>query len=279
MPGEQMPARHWGMLSQAERDQAYDNNSAVPDAPVLKQARLDASKAFRAAHPQKLDLPYGPKPRNCWDLYPSDDPSAPCLVFIHGGYWQWNGREDFACLAEGMRAHGWSVAIPGYSLAPEATLTEIVSEINAALSWLAENGKQHGIAGKLIVSGWSAGGHMTAMALGHPAVSAGLAISGVYELGMLRDTYLNKALQLTDDEIEALSPLRLQPVQKPLAIAYGTHELPQLVADSRKLHALRSAHHAPGPLWPVCGADHFRVLLALSSPDGELSRLALSLAG
>jgi arylformamidase len=278
MPGDDMPARCWGALSQVERNLAYDNNSAVPDAPALKVARLAASQAFRASHPDALDLPYGPLPRNCWDLYPAEDPSAPCLVFIHGGYWQWNGREDFACLAGGLRARGWSVAIPGYSLAPEASLKEIITEIDTALGWLSAHGGQHGIAGKIIVSGWSAGGHMAAMALGHPAVSAGLAISGVYELGMLRDTFLNTALKLTDEEVATLSPLRLKPVQKPLAIAYGTRELPRLVADSRDLHAHRAAHHAPGPLWPVGGADHFTVLRELLDPQGELTRLALSLA-
>ena len=47
------------------------------------------------------------------------------------------------------------------------------------------------------------------MWLGHPAVRGGCAISGVYELGPIRDTYLNEKLQLSDDEIETLSPLRL----------------------------------------------------------------------
>ena len=53
----------------------------------------------------------------------------------------------------------------------------------------------------------------------------------------MRDTDLNEKLRLTDEEIVALSPLRLPVVNKPLAIAYGTAELPPLVSDSRDLHA------------------------------------------
>src|SRR5439155_1054324 len=84
------------------------------------------------------------------DLYPAADKSAPCLVFLHGGYWQRNSREVFAMLVEGVAAHGWSVAIPGYSLAPDASLTEIVAEISAALDWLAGNGEAYGIGGPTI---------------------------------------------------------------------------------------------------------------------------------
>ena len=70
----------------------------------------------------------------------------------------------------------------------------------------------------------------------------------MFELGPVRDTYLDEKLRLTDEEILYLSPLRLPVVNKPLAIAYGTAELPPLVSDSRDLHALRAAAHAPGPL-------------------------------
>jgi acetyl esterase/lipase len=269
----------WAGLSQAERDAAYNNNLAVANSAELVERRNAASAAFRKAHPQGLDVPYGPATRQKWDLFAAADPSAPCLVFIHGGYWQRNSREDFACFAEGIMAHGWSMALPGYTLAPDASLTEIVSEIHRALDWLAVHGPSHGIAaGTIIVSGWSAGGQLTAMALSHPRVAAGLAISGVYELAPIRDTYLNEKLRLTDDEIATLSPLRLPVVAKPLAIAYGTKELPALVSDSRDLHARRVEVNAPGPLIAIEGADHFTITEELRRPDGALVAAARALA-
>lgn len=266
-------AAQWGTLTRAERDAAYNNSAAVANSAALNAAREARSAAFRAAHTEKLDLPYGAGPRNRIDLYPATDPAAPCLVFLHGGYWQRNTREQFACLIEGPRALGWSAALPGYTLAPDASLTEIAQEVHAALDWLAANGPAHGIGGPIVLSGWSAGGHLTALALGHPAVRAGLALSGVFELGPIRDTYLNDKLLLTDEEIAALSPLRLPVVHKPLAFAYGTAELPPLVGDSRALHARRAAAHAPGMLLPVAGADHFTIVLELQKPDGQLTRL------
>jgi acetyl esterase/lipase len=269
---------HWARMDRAERDAAYNNSAAVPDSPALNAARIAASAAFRAAHPEALDLPYGARERNKIDLFPGAGPAAPCLVFVHGGYWQRNTREEFCCLIEGVRAHGWSAALPGYTLAPEASLAAIAAELRAALDWMAREAPAHGVAGPIVLSGWSAGGHLAALALDHPAVSAGLAISGVYELGPLRDTYLDEKLHLTDAEVAELSPLRLPAVRKPLAIAYGSRELPPLVDDSRDLHALRAAAHAGGALIPVAGADHFTILDALRDPDGELVRHALLLA-
>ena len=263
---------NWGTLSRAERDAAYDNIAAVKDSMTLNTARAEASAAFRAAHAGHLDVRYGPRERNTWDLFPANDPNAPCLVFIHGGYWQRNSKDQFASLIAGPYGVGWSAALPGHTLAPDASLTEIVAEINAALDWLAANRKAHGINGPVVLSGWSAGGHLTALCLGHPLVQAGLAISGIFELGPLRDTVLNDKLRLTDDEIGTLSPLRLPMTNKPLAITYGTAELPPLVADSRALHARRSAAHLPGALIPVPEGNHFTIVKQLQDERGVLTR-------
>ncbi|GLK66953.1 alpha/beta hydrolase [Hansschlegelia plantiphila] len=268
------PQEVWETLSQAERDAAYNNNRAVRNSTTLIRERDALAAAYRAANPSGLDIPYGTAPRMAFDLFPASDPAAPCLVFIHGGYWQRNSRESFAHYAEGLRAAGWSVAMPGYSLAPDATLGEIVAEIGAALDWLGREGPKHGVAGPIVVSGWSAGGHLAAMALGHPAVDAGLAISGVYDLGPIRDTFLNAPLGLTDDEIATLSPLRLPPVPKPLAIAYGTAELPALVRDSERLSEIRAVGGAPGALILIDGADHFTILDEFRSAHGALTRAA-----
>src|SRR6516162_7872062 len=121
------------------------------------------------------------------------------------------------------------------------------------------------------------GGHLTAMVLDHPSVRAGLAIAGIFELGPIRDTYLNERLKLTDQEIATLSPLRLSSVSKPLAITYGTAELPALVRDSREYHAHRARSHLPGPLIPVPHANHYMIMEELRSPNGILDRTVMRL--
>jgi arylformamidase len=138
---------NWGEMSRAERDAAYNNPAAVPESADLLAAWRAASGEFRNAHPEHLDLRYGPRERNTWDLFPAKDPRAPCLVFIHGGYWQRNSKDMFTNLIGGPYVHGWAAALPGYTLAPDATLTDIVAEIRAALNWLVEHGPAHGVAG------------------------------------------------------------------------------------------------------------------------------------
>ena len=271
------PRLNWAALSQAERDAAYDNTAAVKNSSELIAERNAASAALRAARKSFLDVPYGDRERTKLDLYPAADKSAPCMVFLHGGYWQRNSREVFAMLVEGVAAHGWSVAIPGYTLAPEASLREIVMQISSALDWLSDNGEAYGIAGPVVTSGWSAGAQLVAMTLDHPRVTAGLAISGVYELGPIRDTVLNDALRLTDEEVVSLSPLRLAMIRKRLDITYGTAELPALVFDAIKLHQARVAAHAPGKLFPINGADHFTILKELQRSDGALVDIVLGL--
>ncbi len=266
----------WGRMSRAERDAAYNNTAACPGGPAYVEALRAESAAFRAARPDHLDLAYGPSQREAWDLFPGPSGSD-CLVFIHGGYWQRNDREGAAALVEGALASGWSAALPGYTLAPDASLAAIVGQVNAAFDWLAGHGAAHGITGRIVVAGWSAGGHLAAVALAHPTVMAAMPISGIFELGPLRDTYLNEKLSLTDDEIATLSPLRLPAPDKPMGLAYGTAELPALIADSRALHARRAAQHRPGALLPVPHADHFTVMDALRRPGGALLSLARAL--
>lgn len=264
----------WAGWPQAARDAAYDNLAGVPDSAAQVAHRNGLSVAFRAAHAGHLDLPFGSGEREKWDLYPAARADAPCLVFIHGGYWQRNRREDFAIMAEGALAAGWSVGICGYTLAPEASMARIVGEIHAALDWLGEYGAAHGMAGKVVASGWSAGGHLAALAAEHPLVVGALAMSGIYELAPIAETNLNDKLHLTPEEIAAHSPIRRPVVQKPIAIAYGARELPELRRQSRVFHRHRAEAQAPGALIPVPGADHFRVLEALWQRDGLLLRAA-----
>lgn len=269
---------NWSRMDQAARDAAYNNGAAVAGSADITAGWRAASAALRAARPAKLDLPYGPGERLKWDLFPAADAGAPCLAFIHGGYWQRNAKDGFACIVEGALARGWSAALPGYTLAPQATLSEIVAEISSALDWFADNAARHGIAGPLVLSGWSAGGHLAACAADHPRVAGTIAISGVFDVAPIRETYLNAALSLSDADIAACSPLRALP-RKRIAVVWGARELPGLVWQSETFVAARAAAGLPGGAMAIAGADHFSVLEHLRHRQGALLDVAAQLAG
>ncbi|WP_424140071.1 alpha/beta hydrolase [Roseomonas chloroacetimidivorans] len=260
----------WRGWDRATLSAAYNNNAAVPTAGETVAGWAAASAKLRAERPAGIDQLYGTTPRQGWDLFPAAQPDAPCLVFIHGGYWQKNSREGFSCIVEGALAKGWSAALPSHTLAPEANMTTIAAEMRQAMDWLQANGPSKGIAGPVILSGWSAGGHLTALLADHPVVTAALAISGIFDLAPIQGTGLNDALKLTAEEITAYSPQSLPISPKPLTLAYGAEELPELRRQSVEFHQRRAAAGAPGLLLSVDGADHFSILDQLRRPDGAL---------
>jgi hypothetical protein len=82
---------------------------------------------------------------------------------------------------------------------------------------------------------------------------------------------------LTEQEIETLSPMRRPSVNKPLAIAYGTGELPAMIASSRDYHAYRAQAHLQGDLVPVPKTNHYTILDQLRLPDSVLTRAVLQM--
>jgi len=125
----------WRSMSQQERDLGLNNGVHVSASPDLVAGWDRCSLQMRAQYSDHLDLRYGPRERNRIDLLKAAE-AAPTLLFIHGGYWQTRAKEVFTVVAEGPMAHGINVALIGYTLAPEATLDEIVAEIHAGIDSL-----------------------------------------------------------------------------------------------------------------------------------------------
>jgi acetyl esterase/lipase len=268
-------------MDQAALDAAYNNTVAVANSAAILADWERRSAALAAAYPAHLDLRYGTRERNRVDFFHARVEGAPALVFIHGGYWQMRAKETFRFLARGPLAHAIHFASVGYTLAPNATLADIVAEVQDALSWIANHASDLGAdASRIYVSGWSAGGHLTAMSLAHPAARGGLAISGIFDLEPIRLSYLNEKLRLDRADVGRLSPIANIPsASSPLFAAFGTHELPELQRQSREYAHARSEAGLPGRLAPLPGHNHFTILEELARPEGALMGLVRELIG
>jgi arylformamidase len=256
-------------MDRAALDAAYNNSAAVADSPKIVADWEARSAKLRAAHPEGMDLRYGPDERNRIDYF-SARRDGPLLVFIHGGYWQNRSKEVFSFVAEGPLAWGINVALVGYTLAPQKRLDGIVAEIRAALAWLNESAAMLGHR-NIFVSGWSAGGHLTAMTVDHAAAAGGLAISGIFDLEPMRLSYINDKLRLDEAEAKRNSP---GPANKPLVVVYGGDELPELCRQSEDYAKLLRGKAVALPR-----RNHFTILEELASPHGMLTALVRKMTG
>jgi arylformamidase len=271
-------APDWRGMSQQERDLGLNNSVAVAGSGAMVDGWDARSVETRAQHPDHLDLRYGPRERNRIDFLKAGD-KAPTLVFIHGGYWQMRAKEAFTLFAAGPMAHGINVALIGYTLAPEATLEEIVAEIHQGIDYLAGHLPVLGGDPKRIVaSGWSAGGHLTAMALSNSHVKGGVAISGIFDLEPIRHSYLNVKLKLDEAMSHRNSPmLQAGGPMKPLSLVAGSAELPLLRKQTADFAGHRSKYGLPVTYEEIPGADHFTIMGELLSPTGRITTLVREL--
>src|SRR6202051_5155692 len=267
-------ALDWRAMSRHDRDLGLHNTVAVEGRAEMVAGWEQRSAEIRARYPDHIDLRYGPRERNRIDFLKARA-KAPTLLFIHGGYWQSRAKEVFTVMAEGPMAHGINVALIGYTLAPEATLDEIVAEIHAGIDFLAEQlPARGGDANRIVVSGWSAGGHLTAMALSHPKVKGGIGISGIYDLEPIRHSYLNVKLGLDEAMSHRNSPMmQAAGPMKPLSLVAGSAELPLLRKQTADFAGHRAKYGLPVSYEEIPGADHFSVMDELASPTGGITAL------
>jgi len=275
MAGEAIVYRN---MTRADLDRAYDNRGAVPNHAQLRDARVAASAALYASAQVDRDVCYGPGERHRLDFFHCGKPARPTLMYIHGGYWQWNDKEPNAFVAAGPLACDINVAVVEYTLTPHASIDQISNEMMGAARWLLRRlASQFGASPTLVVSGHSAGGHLTAMALEVPGVHAGIAISGLYDLEPIRLGVLNDPMRMSRDDALRNSPMHRVPGQAPCIVAVGGAELPELVRQSVEYCAYlkqsgRTAHELVVP-----GDDHFTILDQLARPDGALCRALVKL--
>jgi arylformamidase len=267
-------APDWRAMGQEDRDRGLNNGLAVSGSADIVAGWERLSLEMRVRYSGHLDLRYGPRERNRIDFLKVRE-KAPTLLFIHGGYWQHRAKEVFTLFAEGPMAHGINVALIGYTLAPDATLDEIVAEIHGGIDFLARQlPALGGDANGIVVSGWSAGGHLTAMALSHPQVRAGMAISGIYDLEPIRHSYLNVKLGLDEAMSRRNSPVMQQGgAMKPLSLVAGSAELPLLRKQTADFAGHRAKYGLPVTYEEIPGADHFSIMNELVAPEGRITTL------
>jgi len=97
------------------------------------------------------------------DLYvPATVKAPPLVVWIHGGAWRSGSKNNPSVLP--LTDRGYAVASVDYRLSPVAPFPAQIHDIKAAIRYLRANAKEQGIdAGRIAISGGSAGAHLAAL--------------------------------------------------------------------------------------------------------------------
>ena len=208
----------------------------------------------------------------------------PVLVYIHGGYWQELGAHDSLFAADACIARGVAFAAVDYTLAPAASVAQIVIECRLAANCLADNAQALGLdVDRFVVCGSSAGGHLAAMmALPNwqpdalsPRVRwrAAILVSGVFELEPLVGTSINGALGLDVAAAQSASPC-YQPVEgfATAVVAWGSVETAEFKRQSRAFASQLGAAGVPCETLEIEGRNHFDVIMDIADPATALGQ-------
>jgi acetyl esterase/lipase len=258
------------MSAQTVADLAYQNAAFIPDGDGYRARWQGLAAAFRATAKGDLDIAYGPAAANRMDLFLPETTPRGLMMFIHGGYWLAMGRAYFSHLAAGALVHGWACAMPSYTLAPDARIATMTAEVAQAL----QQAKSL-VAGPVVVTGHSAGGHLAARlaCAGMAAPRRAVPISPLADLGPLMATTMNATLRIDDAEAAVESPARLpRDPATDVHVWVGGQERPAFLWHARTLAENWACDWTVAP-----GRHHFDVIDDLARPDSAL--IAACLAG
>jgi acetyl esterase/lipase len=193
----------------------------------------------------------------------SEGTGRPAILQIHGGGWIiGDKREQGIPLLKHLASHGWVGFNANYRLSPGATFPDHLIDVKAALVWIRAHAEEYGVDPDfVVVTGGSAGGHLTAlMALtaNDPAyqpgfetadtsVAAAVPFYGVYDFTNRNQTMVPEFLTwiaqpivvkaFLEEEPErfaAASPLdQIHPDAPPFFIVHGDKDTLAPVQDAR----------------------------------------------
>ncbi len=272
-------------------EEQYNNRARIPEHPRIFELWAQASAAARQGLSSRLDVAYGPGPKERLDIFPCSRENAPVLVFIHGGYWRSLDKSDVSFVAPSFVDSGAMVVVPNYDLCPSVDIPTIAMQVASATAWVYRYAALYGGDPKrIVVVGHSAGGHLATMLLScqwkslerdlpSTLIKSALSISGLYDLEPLRHApFLQSDLKLTPQSVRRLSPVHFPAPRGCLVTVAGTNDSDEFLRQNLLIQKVWGQKSVP-ICETVAGVNHLNILHELVDPTARLHRLAKNLLG
>lgn len=274
-------------LSDEELDVAYNVRRKAGEELFARHIARYRAESERAVDglPGHPGIVYDETSGERLDVWGTGEGLRPVFVFLHGGYWMALSRDVSSFMARGLHEQGVATVVPDYTLAPEASLEEIVRQVRASIAWVHRHGREHGLdPERIVVGGSSAGGHLTGMTmvggwqeplrLPEDVVKAAMPISGLFDIRPITRVYVNEAVRLDLERATALSPALLPAAYRcPAVFVVAANDGDGFLEQSRLFQPAWDA----GELMIVPGRDHFDVVLDLADPESRVGAALLGL--
>ena len=276
--------------TQEQLDRAYDQSAWAPQMRALMAHDSEASAAVRRATPPTT-VQYGPGAADLLDIFaPPGAQGAPVLVFVHGGAWLRNTRQDASYVAPAFVARGAACLAPDFGSLDTARLPDMARACCAAVEWAVRNAASFGgDPARVFIAGHSSGAHLAACALtadwaarGLPpdAIRGGLLLSGIYDLYPVLLSARGSYVHVSAAEAAALSPMRhLDRIACPVAVLCADGDSPEF---RRQAGVFADALRGMGRLAAqatLFNANHFQGPEQLADPGSAVSQVAFALMG
>ncbi|WP_411889304.1 alpha/beta hydrolase [Yoonia sp. SDW83-1] len=249
-----------------ELDDAYANAAYIDGAEAYPDKWAGLAATFRERTTCEIDLPYGERERERFDLFHPRRLAKGVVIFVHGGYWLRFDKSYWSHLAAGPLAHGWAVAMPSYDLCPNVRITDIGQQIARAIDVIAAR-----VPGPVRLTGHSAGGQLVARLAYLDRVENVVPISPVADIAPLMKTSMNKDLRIDEDEARAESPVHLPVPKVPVTVWVGAEERPVFLEQAEALAKRWKTAHVVEP-----GLHHFNVVEGLADLQSPLTMAVVS---
>jgi arylformamidase len=281
----------WMDLSQEEHEFQFNPQRAFPNFKDAQEKRTAANARARTSLAPHLDVPYGEHKLRRLDIFPavSAEKAAPVHIFVHGGYWRAQDKENFAFVATELARRGIITVVVNYELCPGSTLDLVAESALAAVEWVSQHMTEYGGDPRRIsLLGHSAGAHLCALALADDWRARGIdpsfirgavLVSGIFDPAPAMHTTVNADLHLTP-EIVARHDVerRALTVDCPICVFAGGLEPWMWINQSfRYSHHLRRQGQDPEVLVQA-GYTHFDIIDQYLDAESPLLQAVLRMA-